>query len=493
MPIRKYLRASVFGIACAVVSVSLPVPVDAFSLGRSLKSFEEERQEAVSQHAQIVEQFGGVYDDAEMAAYVDRVGQRLVANSDMAGRPFTFTILNSPIVNAFTVGGGQVYVTRGILAAMNTEAEMAALLGHEIAHVTERHSARREERMKQDRAASIGVGLLSGSLSAALLTDVLGDVNRTAYSRRQEADSDEVGLRFMTQAGYDPFGMPNMLRVLEREVALAQKMSGGDGGVGVPAWLQDHPQTADRIRDTLAQAERTGLAPGAREVGVEAHLDAIDGVLYGTDPLTGVVRDGRFLHTGLGFAFDVPDGYQLVNQLGLLVGIAESEDFFVFAGAEWSEDRSLEEFALSAWYSATEGNAGSLDTVTETEINGLDAIVSTKEVRKFGLSGNIVSISFRTSPEAVYGFSFISSGELTQADLNRYVDIASGFTLLSPGEVAEIKPYRVRVITAGSLDTFETLAEQTAFSNFAVDRLRALNGIEGEISVGDRVKLIVEE
>ena len=482
-------------IAACVIALSLIAPngAGAFTLGGSLKSFEEERQIAVSQHAQIVAQFGGEYDDPELAAYVDRVGQRVVANSDMAGLPFRFTVLNSPIVNAFTVGGGHVYVTRGILAAMNTEAELAALLGHEVAHVTERHSARRESQMKKDRAASIGVALLSRSLSAALLTDMLSNVTRSAYSRGQEADSDRIGLRDMTKAGYDPYGMPEMLRVLEREVALAEQLSGEGSGLGIPAWLQDHPQTGDRIRDTLAQAERTGLAPGAREVGRDAHLDVIDGILFGSDPADGVVRDGRFVHTDLGFAFDVPKGYQLINQLGLVIGVRDAGSFFVFAGAEWPGDRSLEEFALSAWYSVTDGGAGGLDRVTETEINGLEAIVATKRFQKFGLTANLASVSFRTSPTEVYGFSFVVAGDLTQSLIDEFRGIAEGFTLLSDDEIASIRPYRVRVVTAGSLDTLENLAERSAFSDYALDRLKSLNGTEGDVSVGDRLKIIVEE
>lgn len=222
-------------VATVVASVWVSAaPVDAFLLGRQLKSFEEERQLAVSQHTAIVEQFGGEYDDPDLSAYVDRIGQRIVANSDMAGLPFRFTVLDNPIVNAFTTGGGHVYVTRGIIAAINTEAELAALLAHEVAHVTERHSAQREARIEQDRAMTLGVGLLSGSLRAALLSDILGNVSRSDYSRSQERDADRIGVRDSTKAGYDPYGMSDMLQVLERQDALATKMSGGQSGISLP-------------------------------------------------------------------------------------------------------------------------------------------------------------------------------------------------------------------------------------------------------------------
>ena len=158
---------------------------------------------------------GAVYDDPELQAYINRVGQRLVKNSDKPDMTFTFTIIDSPDINAFALPGGYIYINRGLLAYLDNEAELAGVLGHEIGHVTARHTARRETRMERDRAASVGVGLLTGSLSAAIMTDLLGKVGQQAYSRGQEAESDKLGLKSITRAGYDPYAQADFLERLD--------------------------------------------------------------------------------------------------------------------------------------------------------------------------------------------------------------------------------------------------------------------------------------
>ncbi len=478
------------GILSGLVLVS-PVPAEAFDLNKPARGFEEERMAAESQHAQIVRQFGGEVENTALADYVTGVGNRVVAASEMPDKPFTFTVLDSPIVNAFTVGGGYVYVTRGILASVNSEAELAALLGHEIGHVTARHTARRETRMEQDRAASIGVGLLTGSFTAAVVTNILGKVGQQAYSRDQEADSDVLGVESITKAGYDPYAMSDMLGALEREVALMTAMS--SDGVGLPDWLQDHPQTDERRRDTLALAEKTGMAPGTGEVNRDAHLDAIEGVMFGTDPSGGILRDGKFQHPGLAISFDIPPSYQLLNQQGVLIGIRDSKSLFLFSGAQWPRERSLEDFARTAWFGLTEGDEGELDSVETTEINGLDAVITTKKIERLFLKATLVTVAYRVNDRTVLGLTFAVAGKLTQPQFDDFKAIAESFTPLSYADVKDIKPYILRSVEVTDGDTAETLSARMAQKDFKLERFIALNGIDGPLVPGFRVKIIVEE
>ncbi|MDV7144316.1 M48 family metalloprotease [Tropicimonas sp. TH_r6] len=488
---------SSLGLATAALSVAALVvfwapPADAFELTRPSKSFEDERAIAAQQHPQILAQFNGEYDDPELSAYVTRVGERVAKASDMPDKPFNFTVLNSPMVNAFTVGGGYVYVTRGILASINSEAELAALLGHEIAHVTDRHTARRETRIQQDRAVSVGVGLLTGSLSAALLTEGVGAVNRQAYSREQEADSDTLGIESMTRAGYDPHAMPQMLGALKREVALMNRMAGNDAdaGPGIPAWLSDHPETDDRIARTQQEAAATGKAPGAGDLGRNAHLDAIDGMLFGPDPKFGLLRNGTFLHPGLRVAFDIPKGYAIKQLPGAILAVRDPKSFVLFTGAEWPAERSLEEFALSAWYSITEGDVGDLDNLEEMTVNGLPAVLVTKQVDRLLAKGTLASIAYRVSDEHVFGLSFLIVGDLSGPVFNEFKGIADSFRGLSYADISEIPIPTVTVIETTGSEDLATIAELMLFSEFKLERLKALNGVDADPKSGDRLKLI---
>lgn len=494
----KRTKARLGRVALAVLIAGTASPqAMALDLNPPARSFEEERQIALAQHRQILAQFGGEYDNARLAAYVDRVGQKVAANSDMPDKPFRFTVLNTPVVNAFTVGGGAVYVTRGILASINSEAELAALLAHEVGHVTARHTARRETRMQKDRLASVSVGLLTKSLLAFGLAEAVGATARQSYSRDQEANADELGVETLVRAGYDPYAMADMLGALEREVAVmtleAQARAEARGeelGRGVPGWLQDHPQTADRIRDTTRQADATGIARGTRTLNRSEHLDAIDGILYGEDPALGVVRDGQFLHTGIGIAFDVPERYKVNNLPGALVAVRDEASLMMFSGSQWPSDASLEEYAVSVWLSVTEGGSGGLDTFEETEINGMPALISTKKIDGMLNDAELASVAFRVAPDQVYGLSFVVSGEMSSEANTEFQQIANSFRRLSAEEIAAVKPLRVSVRTVGRGASLEALAGDMAFDDFQRERFEAINGME-RITAGDRVKVIV--
>ncbi len=491
----RFFGARALGVALAAFLVLTAAPsADAFDLTPPTKSFEEERAVAAQQHPQILAQFNGEYSDVELSAYVTRVGERVAEASDMPDKPFTFTVLNSPMVNAFTVGGGYVYVTRGILASMNSEAELAALLGHEIGHVTARHTARREARMQQDRAVSIGVGLLSRSLSAALLAEGAGALKRQAYSREQEAESDRLGVASMARAGYDPFAMPQMLGALKREVALMNRVAGNDpdAGPGIPAWLSDHPETDDRIVKTTGEATATGKAAGTGDLGRNAHLDAIDGMLFGPDPQHGLFRNGAFLHPGLRLAFDLPQDYTVQQVPGAIIAIRDPKSFLLFTGAAWPAERGLEEFALSAWYSLTDGDAGDLDRVEQLMVNGLPAVLVTKQVDRLLAKGTLASIAYRVSDEHVFGLSFLVVGELTQPVFDEFKAIADSFRPLSYAEVAEIPIPRIEIVDAANGDSLETIAERMIFEDFQLERLKALNGVDDAPPIGGRLKLVVD-
>jgi predicted Zn-dependent protease len=254
----------------------------------------------------------GLYDDDELADYVEDVGHRLAAASERPYLPWSFKVLDDPGVNAFALPGGYVYVTRGILAELASEAELAAVLGHEIGHVTARHSV---HAASQQILATIGVGVAAVVLDPDHADDwfdvgTLGlAVLFLAHSRADERQADDLGLRYLMRAGYDPTQMPEMFSMLEQ-------VGEAEGGGRLPAWLSTHPDPGKRrlrISEQVTAAQARGEGPTAPLIERDAYLRHLDGLAYGANPRQGVLRDGEALHPALGIRVAAPEGWKLAG------------------------------------------------------------------------------------------------------------------------------------------------------------------------------------
>ena len=219
------------------------------------------------EHPKLVAQFGGEYHDARVRQYVRNIGNRLVQHTSWRGRPFKFTVLNSDIVNAFAMPGGYVYVTRGLLALANNEAELAGVLAHEIGHVTRKHG---EERIQQSVLAQLGIGILAGVLDSDLATGVaqLGAATvLSSYSRAHEFEADSQGVRYLIRAGYDPRAMATFLDKLIAEQRLqgklANRAAATRGSASSPPTRA--PRTGCARRWRKPAASRSMAAGGARQ------------------------------------------------------------------------------------------------------------------------------------------------------------------------------------------------------------------------------------
>jgi predicted Zn-dependent protease len=272
----------------------------------SIVSRSQEIQMGREGDEQILSQFGA-YDDSSLAEYIDRVGQKLAVNSELPNLDWHFRILNSPVVNAFALPGGYIYVSRGILALLNSEAQLAGVIGHEIGHVTARHTA---QRITQSQLAQVGLALgtifvpnfgrytpmASASLGLLFLK----------YSRDDETQADELGIRYTVKAGYEPREIPATYAALER---IGQKQI-----TMLPGYLSTHPDPGDREKRTAYLTEAAAAAnPSARLVGAEEYLHFIEGLAFGEDPRGGFVRDGVFYHPQMAFEVIFPSGWEVVN------------------------------------------------------------------------------------------------------------------------------------------------------------------------------------
>ena len=267
----------------------------------------------------LIDAFGGVYSAPATEAYLNGVLVKLAPASDAGGQPYRVTILNSPIVNAFALPSGDIFVTRGLLALADDTSEIAAVMAHEIGHITARHAAQRAEFEKTTALFTKVNAQVLAQRQAQDEAEARSKLAIASFSRQQEFEADQIGIKTIARAGYDPYAAARFLTALGEWSALRASVSGG-GSADRPDMMATHPSTPERIAHATEEARQFG-APGSGEVDRAGYLGAIDSLAFGDDPSQGVVRGNAFIHPKLGFAFDAPDGFTLDNQSAALIGV----------------------------------------------------------------------------------------------------------------------------------------------------------------------------
>lgn len=456
----------------------------------------QEQEIGEEQHPQVLMQFGGPYDDAELQSYVSRIGADLAAVSELPELDFTFTVLNSEVINAFALPGGYVYITRGLLALADNEAELAGVMAHEIGHVTARHSAQRYSRgvLAQGGLAigTILAGVLGGGAAADLVQQAGGlgaQAYLAGYSRDQEFQADELGVRYMARAGYDPTAMSSFLEKLERNDQLMRRLSGRDGADPASSWFATHPRTPDRVLRAAEQA--SAATAGENRTGREDYLEQIDGMVYGEDPSQGFVRGRTFVHPDLRFAFDVPEGYRIVNTPAAVIGQAQNS-LMKFDAVRVPASQDVGAYLARDW--AQELGAGRLDNVADSQVNGMPAASAVAPGRlDNGQQVTVALAALRAGDEQVYRFMFVSPGRMSSAQASAYQATVNSFRRLSADEAAALQGRRLRVVTVEPGQDVEDLAPRMAVDSLPREQFELLNGLEAgdPLSPGQQVKLIV--
>lgn len=453
-------------------------------------------------HAQLVAQFGGAYR-GPVSAYVDQLGRRLAAVSEQPQGPWTFTVLDNPTINAFALPGGYVYVTRGLIALANDEAELAGVIGHEIGHVTAGHGAQRQTR---STVAQIGVlAAVIGAAAAGLegpALDAVGQMGSAvgagmlaSYSRTQEFEADLLGVRYLSRAGLDPFAQADFLESMKAQSALSARLAGGAYDPTRVDFFASHPATADRAREAVRAARlEAGARPGEGARNRDRFLAAIDGMTFGDSRAHGFVRGRRFVHPDLRFAFSVPEGFTITNAATQVVARGPRDAALVFDGGD-DPGGPLDAYVARVWAAgiARQARTGELQGLERIRIGGMEAATAYLPVQT-GRGVRVAQLTaIRFGGGRLYRFLGLSgsSDRAARAALDR---AARGFERLSPAEAARLQPLRIRVATVRPGDTAESLAARTAFDTARVERFRVLNGLApgAQPRPGDRVKLVVE-
>lgn len=466
--------------------------------GRTFSTPISEQQEAKmgrEEHPKILEEFGGAYAERPaLNTYVNSVGQFIAATSERKDVTYTFTVLNTPDVNAFAVPGGYIYITRGLLALANNEAEMAGVLGHETGHINARHTA---ERAGQQQTASIlgtlGVlagGLLLGQTGADLagglaqegISDYLGH-----YSQQQEFEADSLGVRYMKRATYDPQAMATFLGELDAQTRLEAKLAGKDPNVVDQVSMKaSHPRTLDRVQAAIQEAG--GPVPNAMTAR-DIYLQKIDGIIFGDDPSQGVVAGNRFVHPPLRFAFEVPSGYKLINNPDVVAikGAKGTLGNFLLADPQPSGSLTA---ALQNY--DPKGNIV-LKNIESLTVNGMEAATGLARVNTKSGSANYRSVYIRHPSGKVYEFVFLSLADLGARYDSEFQKIATSFRQINASEAAQYnKAQRIHIIAVKPGDTAQSLSSRMVVADDKEGWFRVLNGLkEGQpLQPGQKVKIV---
>lgn len=448
-----------------------------------LMSESQEAEQGKAADEQIVAQYGLV-EDPQLQAYVEEVGTRLVAVSHKPDLAFTFRILDDPIVNAFALPGGYVYLTRGILPYLESEAGMAGVLGHEIGHVTARHGASRATKQILLQGTLGVAGVLSERLASAV--GVLGaaaNLLLLKYSRDDERQSDQLGVEYATAAGYDTRDMARFFAVLS---ALSPE------GGGIPSWVSTHPdpgerdQTVQRLTAEAQQARGTGPYAARRD----EFLARVDGLVFGQDPQQGYVANGRFLHPQLRLQFPAPNGWSVENgRSQVTLSSPEGDMAVIFAQAEGASPQAAAEA-----FASTEGIE--VQQRGDLTINGFPAhrLVAAARTQQGQLG---ITSTFLAKDGRVWAFHGISEAAGHAAAQPTLVSVPDGFAALDDPQALAVQPVVVRVVELPQPGTIEQVAQAWPIPPQAgvdVNHLALLNGVSPgtQLEAGRKVKVLVQ-
>ena len=457
--IAALLLLALAAIACAVNPVSGKKEFMLYSESQEIELGKSTDTEVAATY--------GVYDDPALAAYVGKIGLGLAAKGQRPNLPWRFTVLDSPVVNAFAVPGGAVYVTRGILALMSSEAELAAVLGHEIGHVNARHSM---SQMSKQQAAQIG--LVVGSVASKEFAKYAGlagaglQVLFLKYSRDNENQSDALGVEYARAAGYDPADMAVTFTAL-------QKMGDLSGGNSLPGFLSTHPLTPDRIAHVQGLLQ-PGDASLARRP--DAYLRTVENLVVGEDPRQGYVENGIFYHPTLRFQFMVPSGWAVENMPSRVTLIAADKNGGIILQGAQSAD-SAEQF-LKKQVAEITGSGGTLLGENRTTVNGLDCYEQSYSVPQENAGAIQMKLSCLKKGDWVYAFQAISAASGYAKYDPDFRRVVASFKDLTDASKINRSPKRLALVKANGTDTLQAIFKKAGIPEKSWPQFAIMNGRE---------------
>jgi len=414
---------------------------------------------------EIEREVGPTYASPALQAFVDRVGQRVVRSAGLRG-PYHFFILDDPVANAHAVSsGGYVFVTRGLLALIDDEAELAAAFGHELGHIEMRHGAQRERVRRDVTNAAVSAAVASGSLTVGRSVAREGLLALRRYSRDQELEADRVGLGYIVRAGYRGEAMPDLIEKLELQSRLETALMGAMADPAEHNALSTHPDPDERLAALrVMPATRT-----AGEAGRQAYLAAVDGMSVDDSPEEGFVRGASFLHPVMRLGFTAPPDFTLFNDHDGVLGVGRDRSVLYFSCSDEPAPGRLDDWMRN------ELKPTPID-IQATEIGGAEAAIGAKPRGSDTGLDQVRYVLVRRGSSLCY-FYLLSDGPDRDRRIDAMVAAVRSFHTLSQAEADALKPFRLRVISPAGASA-AALAARMPYRDLRLERLLTLNGVD---------------
>ena len=426
----------------------------------------------------------GVYSDANLQAYINGIGTKLAAVSERPTLPWHYSVADTPAVNAFALPGGPIYITRGILPFLNDEAQLAGVLGHETGHVTARHAAQQYTRAVGGTIGLVALGIFvpGGQQLGGLAEQGLG-VLFLKYSRGDESQADQLGVRYATRANWDPAGVPEMLTTLGR----LDEASGSSKGV--PNWLETHPDPLQRVKDITPAVQQASAGHTGLMRNQDALFRAIDGIIYGDNPDQGIVRGAAFIHPPLRFRIDFPNGWDIQNSPEQVIAKASGADaYMLLEQVEMPRGSGIDNIARTQMQ-----NAGfRIESGSRQQINGLDAFIGLYQGSLQGLGDVTMRAAHIIHNGNIYLVAGFSAPNIFGPLDDAFLKSIRSFRQMSAAEAEAVHPNRVDIYVVREGDSWPSISERSG-GVIKPSTLAIMNGAEpnSQPVVGRRIKIVV--
>ena len=466
---------------------------------RSVMSEAAEIAEGKKSHQQVLQEYTAL-KNPRVQAYVNELGQRLAKQSQRANLQWTFTVLDSPEINAFALPGGYVYVTRGIMVYLESEADLAGVIGHEIGHVTARHGAQRATR-QQDA----GLGVLAASVLGAVLEakgvsgagQMAGDISQTVaagyvakYGREQELQADGLGAEYLSRVRFDPKNMVDVINVLKNQERFAadQARAQGRNAPEQNSWLASHPSNDQRLGTITKLATQYKAGTAYNDEGRARYQQILEGMTFGESPEQGLTRGRNFYHSGLGIGLTAAEGWRIQNEAEQITLINSTGDAGLIVKMAPPDAGKTHDEIIRKLINPSTGRA------ERAQVNGLAATrFAGTTAGKNGQAQN-TELTLITSPlGAVFVFIHAAKDAATlQRNRGQMLEAENTFRALTAADKSAAKPWMVRSL-AMPRGGFAELAKSSPLAN-PEQQLRLINGVypAGDVKPGVLVKTVTQ-
>ncbi len=466
-----FVAAGAFVTGCTTVKATGERHINLIGQSQEIQMGREADQQIVASM--------GVYSGPQLESYVSGLGKKIAATTERPSLPWTFRIVDDDVVNAFALPGGFIYVTRGILTTLSNEAELAGVLGHEIGHVTAQHQV---IQISQQQLAQLGLGVASiavpGLQNYLPLAGIGLQLMFLKFSRADESQADQLGVRYMTRVGEDPHQMIAVMQTLGA-------VSKAEGGGAIPEWLATHPTPANREKALTAQIEKLGAAEAKYEpVNRDGYLRLLDGAVYGKNPREGYTRGNTFYHPDMKFVFIFPQGWKIANQKEAVIGLSPQQDAAIQISL--AQEATVEAAARGLFDQQGITSQG----VRRISVNGFPAETGTfaAQTSQGVLQGQATFLAYGGKVFQIIGYS-------GQTDWSRYAgpvqDSLYSFNRLTDPQALAVQPMHLQIEKVGQSMTLKEYNDRNP-SSVPIAELALINQMKPDtvLQAGQLVKRV---